>query len=254
MTQRYFIKLSYKGSNYHGWQSQRRVATVQDTLKEALQILLKEEISLTGAGRTDTGVHAREFYAHFDSEYDNYFFISQNIVYKLNCILPKDIAIDSILHVKNRAHARFDALSRTYEYIIEMQKNPFTQKLAYFYGGKLDLDAIRLATNLLFSYSDFTSFSKSNTQVNNNICEIKQAIWYEENSRLIFTITANRFLRNMVRAIVGTLIEVGEGKLTPDEFARVIESKDRRNAGYSVPGCGLYLAAIKYPDHIFLKK
>ena len=252
MANRYFIKLSYNGINYHGWQSQRAVDTVQDILSEALEVLLKDNISLTGAGRTDTDVHAKEFYAHFDSEYGPDFYTSNNIVYKLNCILSKDISIESIFPVKQSAHARFDAISRTYQYIIEQKKNPFTQNLAYFFDKTLEFEAMQLATKQLFEYSDFTSFSKSNTQVNNNLCEIKEASWHKKNSRLIFTITANRFLRNMVRAIVGTLLEVGEGKLTHKGFTEVIEGKDRRKAGYSVPGYGLYLTSIKYPENIFL--
>ncbi len=254
MAYRYFIKLSYSGVNYHGWQSQPIVNTVQDTLIDALQILLKENISLTGAGRTDTGVHAKEFYAHFDSEHEPRFFTAKHIVYKLNCVLPYDIAVDSILPVKDKAHARYDATSRTYQYIIEHKKNPFTHNFAFFFGGDLDIKAIEHTTQVLFSYSDFTSFSKSNTQVNNNLCEIIEAKWHEVNSQLIFNITANRFLRNMVRAIVGTLLEAGKGNLTPQGFAEIIESKNRQKAGCSVPGYGLYLTKIKYPQHIFLEK
>jgi len=253
VSNRYFIKLSYNGTNYHGWQSQPGVTTLQDVLKNALDILLKEEVSLTGAGRTDTGVHAKVFYAHFNSGHQPDFFSENDILFKLNCILPHDIAVDSILLVKEKAHARYDAISRTYQYIIERRKNPFTQDLAYHYSGKLDLENIRLATSKLFNHSDYTSFSKSNTQVNNNLCQIMDAKWYEQGSRWIFEITANRFLRGMVRAITGTLIETGKGKLTPEDFEKIIESKDRQKAGYAVPGYGLYLTDISYPGHIFIK-
>ena len=253
MPNRYFIKLSYNGTNYHGWQSQPRVTNIQDTLSDALGTLLKEDISLTGAGRTDTGVHAKVFYAHFDTNHTSGFFKENNIVFKLNCILPHDIAVDSIIRMKERAHARYDAISRTYQYIIERKKNPFAENLAYFYNGKLDFEAMKTATKKLFDHSDFTSFSKSNTQVNHNLCEIIDVKWFEHDRRRIFEITANRFLRGMVRAIVGTLIEVGKGKLGPDDVDKIIASKDRQKAGYAVPGCGLYLIGISYPDHIFIE-
>ncbi len=252
MSNRYFIKLAYNGTNYHGWQSQSNAVTVQDTIKSALNTLLKQEIRLTGAGRTDTGVHAKVFYAHFDSEHSPGFFYKNSIVFKLNCILPGDIAIYSILPVKERAHARYDAISRTYQYIIEQEKNPFAQNLVYFYKGELDFLIMKKATKKLFNYGDFTSFSKTNTQVNNNICEIIDAKWFNNTSQWIFEITANRFLRGMVRAIVGTLIEVGKKRLTTDDFVKIIESHDRQKAGYAVPGCGLYLTNISYPSHIFL--
>lgn len=253
VSDRYFIKLSYNGTNYHGWQSQPGVVNIQATVSNALKTLLKEDISLTGAGRTDTGVHAKVFYAHFDSEQQPHFFTENNIVFKLNCILPHDIAVYSILLMKDRAHARYDATSRTYQYIIERKKNPFTQNLAYYYNGKLDLEIMKLAAGKLFSHSDFTSFSKSNTQVNHNICEIMDAKWYEHGSQWIFEITANRFLRGMVRAVVGTLIEIGRGKLPLEDFEKIIESKNRQKAGYTVPGYGLYLTDISYPGHIFIK-
>ncbi len=253
MSNRYFIKFSYNGTNYHGWQLQPGITTVQDVLESSLSVILKENVSLTGAGRTDTGVHAKIFYAHFDSEQQPRFFTENNIVFKLNCMLPHDIAVDSILLVKDKAHARYDAISRTYQYIIERKKNPFTQNLAYYYNGKLDFEIMELATGKLFNHSDFTSFSKSNTQVNNNICQIMDAKWYEQGSQWIFEITANRFLRGMVRAVVGTLIEIGRGKLPLEDFEKIIESKDRQKAGYMVPGYGLYLADISYPGHIFIK-
>jgi len=252
VSNRYFIKLAYKGTDYHGWQSQSNAVNIQDTLKGALDTLLKEDNRLTGAGRTDTGVHARLFYAHFDSGHPPAYFYENNIVFKLNCILPGDIAIDSVLPVKQRAHARYDAISRTYQYIIEQEKNPFTQNLVYFYKGELDFEIMKMATTKLFNYSDFTSFSKTNTQVNNNICEIMDAKWFNNKKQWTFEITANRFLRGMVRAIVGTLIEVGKKKLTTDDFVKIIESQDRQKAGYSVPGCGLYLTDISYPEHLFI--
>lgn len=246
--QRYFIKLAYKGTNYHGWQIQQNAHTVQAELNKALSLLLNQKIDTVGCGRTDTGVHAREFYAHFDS----YKLIdTHQLTYKLNKILTKDIAIYQILKVKNNANARYDALYRTYNYYITQRKDPFLTESAYYFYGNLNIEAMNKAAECLLSYSDFEAFSKTNNQVSNYICHIYKAKWKKEDDILNFEITANRFLRNMVRAIVGTIMEVGKELMSIDEFKQVIESKNRSNAGYSVPAHGLFLSNIKYPEEIF---
>lgn len=213
-------------------------------------LLLNEKITITGCGRTDTGVHARDFYGHFDSS-RNLLSESEKWIYKFNNALPADIAIKDILSVKEDANSRFDAISRTYEYIITRQKNPFEINKAWYLYGQLDIAKMNAAARILFNYNDFTSFSKSNTQNFTNNCKIFKAEWREENELLIFTISADRFLRNMVRAIVGTLIDVGKGKTSLDEFQEVIKSKNRSNAGFSVPADGLYLVKVEYPSGYF---
>ncbi len=244
---RYFVHMCYEGSAYCGWQIQPGLPTVQQTLDEALGILLKTDIRTMGAGRTDTGVHAKEFYAHFDGPAAAEMPDLQQLTYKLNKVLPHDIAIFEIIPVHARAHARYDAISRTYHYYICTRKDPFWQGRAWIFERKLNLEAMQQATSLLFSYEDFSSFSKSNTQVKTNLCQIMVAQWTREDHLLKFEIKANRFLRNMVRAITGTLVDVGLEKLSPEDFALIIESKDRNQAGYSAPGCGLYLSGIEYP-------
>ncbi|MGD0710981.1 MAG: tRNA pseudouridine(38-40) synthase TruA [Bacteroidales bacterium] len=248
---RYFIKLSYDGTNYHGWQSQDNAHTVQAELENTLSVILKENIQITGAGRTDTGVHARNYFAHFDVE--TIFNKEQinDLVYRLNSVLPLDISILNVFPVKNEAHARFTAISRTYKYYICRSKDPFNNNYAWRIYGDLDVDAMNEAANTLFDYVDFTSFSKLHTDVKTNNCKILHVRWTEENGLLVFTIIADRFLRNMVRAIVGTLIDVGKGKISLAEFRKIIESKNRCDAGYSVPAQGLFLEEIKYPEDIF---
>jgi tRNA pseudouridine38-40 synthase len=244
---RYFIQLSYNGTAYHGWQIQENTGqTVQQLLNEMLSLLLNEKIVVTGCGRTDTGVHARDFYGHFDCGFD---LIPEKDkwIYRFNNALPGDIAVKNIFVVKEDGNARFDALSRTYEYIITKRKNPFEINKAWYLYGKLNVDEMNKAALILFDYNDFTSFSKSNTQNFTNNCKILKAEWREEGDLLIFTVSADRFLRNMVRAIVGTLIDVGKGKMSLDEFHTVIKSQNRSNAGFSVPACGLYLTEIEYP-------
>lgn len=252
MAHRYFIKLSYDGTNYHGWQVQPGEDTVQSTLEKALKTLLKEEISLTGAGRTDTGVHAKEFYAHFDTIKSQGEISKIDLVYKLNSILPDDIAIDNILPVNENAHARFDATERTYHYYICTRKDPFLLGKAWFYYRKPDIEKMNAAAKILYNYTDFTSFSKTNTQTKTNNCNIKNAHWIKEDQMLIFEITADRFLRNMVRAIVGTLVEIGLDKMPVEEIENIIRAKNRSSAGYSVPAHGLFLSGIKYPEEIFI--
>jgi tRNA pseudouridine38-40 synthase len=250
--QRYFIKIAYDGTNYHGWQSQDNANTVQAELEKALSVLLSENIEVTGAGRTDTGVHAREYYAHFDLDTPVEKSKTDQILYHLNSVIPEDIAAFLIFPVKNDVHARFTAISRTYKYYISRKKNPFFNKYSWNIYGELDVKKMNDASKILFEYIDFTSFSKLHTDVKTNNCKIKQAEWAEENNMLVFTIKADRFLRNMVRAIVGTILDVGKNKIDKDGFRKVIENKNRSDAGYSVPAKGLFLDKIEYPPDIIM--
>jgi len=243
---RYFIRLSYNGTNYHGWQLQNNAHSVQAELNDKLTALLGESINVVGCGRTDAGVHAREFYVHF--EVDKLGFSEKDLTYKLNRFLPEDIAIDKIFAVDKEMHARFSAVSRTYKYYIARRKSPFNSLFNYFFDGQLDVEAMQLASTFLFQHEDFTSFSKLHTQTATNNCKIIVAKWELVDNELIFTITADRFLRNMVRAIVGTLLEIGKGKLKPQEMQKIIEAKDRSRAGFSVPAKGLFLEKIVYPN------
>lgn len=259
---RYFIQFSYDGTAYHGWQVQPNAVSVQQKLNEALSTLLRSPIETTGAGRTDTGVHAAKMTAHFDTElFDE---CKENglqnelsdrlcqLSDKLNRLLPPDIAVHHIRSVKERAHARFDATSRTYHYHIYTGKNPFWRHYAMRLFFRPDIEAMNAAAALLLKASDFTSFSKLHTDVKTNICHVSCAQWVEERPGLYrFEITADRFLRNMVRAVVGTLLEVGRGRMTMEQFADVINSKSRAAAGESVPGNALSLVDITYPEEIF---
>lgn len=240
---RYFIKLAYNGTQYHGWQIQPNAASVQETMNKAFSVILNSEISLMGAGRTDTGVHAKEMYAHFDLEKP---FDIPVTIHKLNSFLPKDIVIYSVFPVADDAHTRFDATRRTYEYHINTFKDAFLQEQSWYFHQKLDLDLMNKAASLLLKHTDFQCFSKVNTDVNTFDCTIFEAQWKQENDKLIFTISANRFLRNMVRSIVGTLINIGLHKITLADFETIIESKNRERAGFSVPAHGLYLTKIEY--------
>jgi tRNA pseudouridine38-40 synthase len=245
---RFFIQFSYFGKAYHGWQNQPNALTVQEVLENAMSKLLRQKMALVGAGRTDTGVHAKEMFAHFDIEIE---LDVPNLVYRLNSFLPTDIAVQNILKVIPDAHARFHATSRTYRYQIVKIKNPFYEDLAHFVLQDLDVDEMNRAANALIGKRDFECFSKSNTDVFTNICDLKYAKWLVEDDVLSFTITADRFLRNMVRAVVGTLINVGSGKYDADYVNTILKSKDRAMAGASVPAKGLYLTSIKYPNEIF---
>ena len=240
---RFFIKFSYNGTHYHGWQSQPNAISVQETLTDAMNLLLKTEIKLVGAGRTDTGVHASEMFAHFDleSEID-----SPKLIYKLNTLLPADIAVTEIYEVSSDLHARFSAKSRTYQYYIHTNKNPFLENQSWYFNKNPDLHKMNQAAEKLLEHTDFECFSKVHTDVNTFNCKIQNAIWTIENNQLIFTIKADRFLRNMVRAIVGTLINVGLEKITIDDFQNIIKSKNRQKAGFSVPAHGLFLRKIEY--------
>ena len=246
--QRYFIQLSYDGTAYHGWQIQPNGISVQETLEKALSVVAREIVAVTGAGRTDAGVHASFYVAHFEVEKEN--LDNDKIIHNLNCLLPADIAIQNIYKVHSEAHARFDATSRTYKYYIVKAKDPFQRFYAAKEARVPDLARMNEAARKLFNYEDFTSFSKLGTDVKTNNCKVDHAEWIDEGNRYVFTIRADRFLRNMVRAIVGTLLEVGFGKLTLDQFCKVIEAKDRNAAGASVPAKGLFLVDIGYPDEL----
>jgi tRNA pseudouridine38-40 synthase len=248
---RYFIFISYKGTSYHGWQIQPNSVTVQKILNDALSIVLNEKISTTGAGRTDTGVHAALFCAHFDSDSPD-LSSAGNLIFKLNRFLPDDISISSLKKVVADAHARFSAVSRTYRYNISRIKDPFFDHSSWFLFGDIDVASMNHACRLLLQHSDFTSFSRLHSGSKTNICKIYNAAWEEVDNRLIFTIKADRFLRNMVRAIVGTMVEVGLGKMNPGKFEEIIISRDRCRAGKSAPAKGLFLTDIEYPEEIFL--
>ncbi|HLF50837.1 tRNA pseudouridine(38-40) synthase TruA [Flavobacterium sp.] len=240
---RYFIKLAYNGTHYHGWQYQPNASSVQETLNKAFSIILNSEVNLMGAGRTDTGVHAKEMFAHFDFETP---LDVPNLIHKLNSYLPKDITVFDIIPVHEEAHTRFDATKRTYEYHINTFKDVFQQDGSWYYHQKLDIDLMNQAAKILLNHTDFQCFSKVNTDVNTFNCKVTEAHWRQGNSQLVFTISADRFLRNMVRAIVGTLVNVGLHKISLEEFENIIASKDRNKAGFSVPAHGLYLTKIDY--------
>lgn len=246
---RYFLELSYNGKSYHGWQKQPNAKTIQEVIENALTIILKSPISIIGAGRTDAGVHAEQMFAHFDFSGD---FSLADVTYKLNSYLPKDIAISNVFRVKHDAHARFDAISRTYNYRIVTTKAVFYYDYAYYIRQNLNLEAMQEACDILFEYKDFQCFSKSNTDVKTYHCDIKEAYFKVVGNEVLFIITADRFLRNMVRAIVGTLVSIGLGKLEVNDMHTIIKSKDRSRAGFSVPAHGLYLTKIIYPETIIL--
>jgi tRNA pseudouridine38-40 synthase len=248
---RYFIFISYKGTSYHGWQIQPDSVTVQKILDEALTTMLSENISSTGAGRTDTGVHAMFFCAHFDTisaDLDR----NKNFIHKLNSYLPKDIAVTSLRKVRPDANARFSALTRTYQYYISREKDPFYDDSSWHLYGDINVKAMNDAAALLMKYTDFTSFAKLHTNVKTNNCKIFSAGWEENRNLLIFTIKADRFLRNMVRSIVGTITDIGFGKMDLNKFEEIIRARDRCKAGKSAPAKGLFLTWIEYPADIYL--
>ena len=247
MKHRYFIEIMFDGTAYHGWQVQPNSSTVQQQINQAISIILGENINIVGAGRTDTGVHAKQMFAHFDSLVS---FEVKDLVYKLNSFLKNDISVLRVFEVDDSTHSRFDAISRKYEYLIHFNKNPFLINKSWYFQRELDIDLMNDASKLLLNYTDFTSFSKLHTQTKTNNCSVMMAIWEIVNDTLIFSIEADRFLRNMVRAIVGTLVAVGEKKISIEEFVEIIESKNRSKAGASVPAYGLYLVSIKYPKII----
>lgn len=272
--QRYFIELSFDGARYHGWQIQKNAISVQEVLNEKLSVILRQPIETTGCGRTDTGVHAREFFAHFDAEgeesivhgpwsmdndgeelmineaasmdYGPWTMDYNNFLRSINSILPPSIAVRRIFPVATDAHARFDATLRTYEYHIHFNKDPFKTGYSWELRDKPDIDLMNKTAKIIMEYTDFSCFSKSNTQVKTNICKIANAEWTINGDGIVFTISADRFLRNMVRAILGTLIMVGKKEIEPEAVRDIIESKNRSNAGTSVPACGLFLTKVKY--------
>jgi tRNA pseudouridine38-40 synthase len=248
---RYFIFISYKGTSYHGWQLQPNSVTVQQILENALSVILNEKISTIGAGRTDTGVHASFFCAHFDTDNADLLNV-KNLIFRLNTFLPPDISVYSIKKVFPDANARYSAVSRTYKYYITKIKDPFFDNSSWFLHGKINIEAMNEACKLMMTHSDFTSFSKLHSDAKTNICTIYSAEWKEADNRMVFTIKADRFLRNMVRAIVGTMINVGSGKINLKEFEGIILAKDRCKAGLSAPAKGLFLVNIEYPDEIFI--
>lgn len=251
-THRYFLQLSYKGSRYHGWQIQPNANTVQSELNHALSVILQTETETTGAGRTDAGVHARYFIAHFDAPAGGLDKEPQ-ILYKLNSILPDDIAVQQIFAVPHTAHARYDALARTYHYVITTRKNPFLEEFAWHYYQKPDLLVMNKACKILKGTRDFSSFSKLHSDVTTYHCNVMEASWKEKDGKYTFVIKADRFLRNMVRAIVGTMMDIGLGKISLNDFRAIIDKKDRSAAGTSVPARGLFLVDIDYPAHILPK-
>lgn len=251
MVQRHFIEISFKGTAYHGWQSQQNAITVQSVLEDAIRTITGEPVSVTGAGRTDAGVHASSFIAHFDSTSDKPADRGK-FIYSINSVLPEDIAVKDIRQVIPDAHARYTAIERTYEYTIIKYRDPFLTETAWLFSPDLDITAMNQAASLLPKFDDFTSFSKLHSNNKTNRCRISEATWSFMENKLIFRITADRFLRNMVRSIVGTLILVGSGKKDADEFVEIIRKKDRSSAGFSAPACGLSLVMIKYPEGIYI--
>lgn len=245
---RFFIKLAYRGEPFHGWQSQPNAVTVQSVLEDALSTLTRNEISVVGAGRTDAGVNANEMFAHFDLDVP--FADKSKAILSLNRMLGRDIAVYDIFRVRDDAHARFDALKRTYKYFVTEIKSPFLYPLSWQATSKLDYELMNEAAEILLDTDDFTSFSKLHTDVKTNICNVTHAHWDFVGGQWVFTISADRFLRNMVRAVVGTLVDVGRGKLSIVDFKNIIEAHDRCAAGTSMPGNALFLWKIDYPQDI----
>lgn len=244
---RYFFEISYKGTNYNGWQTQPNATGIQAVVEDCFHKLLRDKISIVASGRTDTGVHCVQQYFHADFAQP----LPENFLFRLNSILPKDIAIKGIRQVKDEANARYDAIERMYQYHIIREKDPFKHGFALFFHKSLDLQTMKEATALLVGKQDFQCFSKVKTDVNNFICEVKVAEWLEVDKELVFKISANRFLRGMVRAVVGTLLEVGQGRISVGEFRDILKSHDRKEAGANVPSSGLYLVKVLYPDSVF---
>jgi tRNA pseudouridine38-40 synthase len=249
---RYFLHMAYNGKNYHGWQVQKNTSqTVQQVLQEKLSLLLHEKIELTGCGRTDTGVHAQEFYAHFDSEKDALAMESDHWTFKMNKCLPEDLAVFKIRAVVPDASARFGAFARTYKYYMHRRPNPFLNDTSWYWYGGLDVELMNKAAQKIKETTNFGSFVKSRNNHKNYICKVYEAGWTEENGTIVFTIRANRFLRNMVRALVGTMVDIGTGKTRLEGLDEIIHSESRTLAGTSVPAHGLHLVNIEYRKEIF---
>ncbi|TCD10371.1 tRNA pseudouridine(38-40) synthase TruA [Pedobacter frigidisoli] len=243
---RYFIQIAYDGSLYHGWQIQPNAITVQELLDKAMSTFYRQPIETLGCGRTDAGVHATDFYAHFDVENLEEAKVL-NAIAGINAMLPYQVAAKKIISVNDDAHARFDATARAYKYYIHFEKDPFKLNRSWLVKDRLDVEQMNQAADLLLNYTDFSCFSKSNTQTFTNNCKITEARFEEKEDGLVFTVQADRFLRNMVRAIMGTLVRIGKHEITLTDFSEIIESKNRSNAGQSVPACGLYLVKVEYP-------
>jgi tRNA pseudouridine38-40 synthase len=245
--ERYFLELSYMGTSYAGFQIQQNATTIQSEVEKALEVFFRRKIELTGASRTDAGVHAFQNYFHFDNEGE----INPSSVYNLNAILPADISIKRIIRVSPSSHSRFDASGREYKYFIYKDKNPFLNDRAYFYPYPVDLDLLNQAASIIMDESDFTSFSKRRTQVKTYLCKIECSQWKEENDMLVYYVKANRFLRGMVRGLVGTMLQVGRGKISLNDFKQIIDSRDVTNADFAVPAHGLFLVKVNYPESYF---
>lgn len=241
---RYSLEVSYKGTHYSGFQTQHNANTIQAEIEKAFAILLRQQITMTGSSRTDAGVHALQNFFHFD--YDSV--INSDLIYKLSAILPDDIVAKKITHVSDDAHCRFDAVSREYNYYIYNHKNPFLKDTAFFFPYKLDIEKMQQAAAIIKEYTDFTSFSKRNTQAKTFVCQITESKWFQQDNCLIYNVKSNRFLRGMVRALVATILKVGRGKLTLDEFKAIIDAKDCTKASFAVPAHGLFLVKVEYPE------
>lgn len=252
MAYRYFLQCSFKGTTFNGWQVQLNAPSVQEALEKGFSTLLRTKIELTGAGRTDTGVHAKRYFAHFELE--NPFIDKKDFLYRLNRVIPYEIAVQQIFEVKESAHARFDALSRSYEYQIITEKDPFEKDYCWYISVPLDLEIMNDACSILKENTDFSSFCKLHSDNKTNICHIAHAYWLQQGNLIIFHIKADRFLRNMVRAIVGTMVEIGLGKITLEDFKLIIDSKNRNKAGCSAPAQGLFFTDAEYPEDIWLDK
>ena len=248
---KYFFEIAYHGKKYAGWQNQANAIGIQSIIENTLSQMFRTEIKIIGSGRTDTGVHCEQQFFHCELEKA---FEYDSLIQRMNSFLPKDIVVKAIRKVKPDANARFDALERTYQYRITRKRNPFLEGLTWHYFRPLDIQTMNRAAALLQGEHDFECFSKVNTDVNHFLCNIKKAEWKERGTMLVFTITANRYLRGMVRSIVGTLLDVGSGKTSMKEFQHILQSRDRKKAGANVPAQGLYLVKVKYPSRIFVKE
>ncbi len=246
---KYFFEISYNGADYHGWQIQKNAISVQEVLTEGLTTFFKQKISIVGSGRTDAGVHAKQQFFNVEIDMD---FDIESTIFKLNSFFPREISINTIRAVRADVSARFNASSRSYEYHIHTFKKPFLEGLSYYFWNEISVRQMNKSAAILLKKTDFQAFSKVKTETNTFLCDITEAKWVQKEHLLVFHISANRFLRGMVRTVVGTLLDVGLGKTTLEEFEEIIESKDRRNAGRSVPACGLYLSKVEYPEDVFL--
>jgi len=245
---RYFLEVSYIGTNYAGFQIQKNAVTIQSEIEKALQILLKKKISLTGSSRTDAGVHALQNYFHFDIDET----LDRKLIYNINAILPDDISVNDLRPVKPESHCRFDAIARLYKYRVYWKKNPFLLDRAYYYPYKMDINKLQQAALLLYEYTDYTAFSKRRTQVQTYNCSIVENGWRVDEDQLIYAIKANRFLRGMVRGLVGTMLQVGKGNIQPEQFRKIIEERNSSMVNFSVPAKGLFLQEVFFSTDYFV--